>query len=328
VQRVNQRQGFLVSAVIHLTLLMILLAQPPDRTQEERDLSELERRDVVFLPPAEILRQLVPAPAPTPRPVPAPTPPPQAPDPTKKDRISIGPPSALQSKGPLILRREDDLTKVPKGQPDARPQPAPTPVAPTPGPRVARSGGDTPETPGRQGLRLPPGLFGPPKPQGDGGSRRQPGAIGSSVDGAVLDDLDRRMARSGNLGIPNGTGQNIYGLRFDPRGADFTIWVNDFKNQVYRNWIVPQAAYLGYGGHADFEFVIERDGSMSSLRLLKTSGTPALDRAARNALTSSRFRPLPDDYGPPRITMHVAFHYGPDRSRPGSRRLSGPGWWP
>jgi protein TonB len=315
VQRVNQRQGFLVSAVIHLTLLTIVLFQPPPKGTPGLDPSELERRDVVFLPPAEVLRQLVPAPPPASRPVPAPTPPPQAPDPAKKDRISIGPPSALQSKGPLILRREDDLTKAPKGQPDARPQPVPTPAAPapTPGPSVAQLGDDTPEPPGRQGLRLPSGLFGPPLPQGDEGSRRQPGAIGASVDGTVR-DLTRRMARSGNLGIPNGTGQNLYGLRFDPRGADFTIWVNDFKNQVYRNWIVPQAAYLGYGGHVDFEFVIERDGSMSSLRMLKTSGTPALDRAARNALTSSRFRPLPDDYGPPRITMQVAFHYGPDRS--------------
>jgi protein TonB len=126
--------------------------------------------------------------------------------------------------------------------------------------------------------------------------------------------LTRRRARTADLGIPTGTGQNLYGLRFDPRGADFTVWVNDFKNQVYRNWIVPQAAYLGYGGHADFQFVIERDGSMSSLRLLKSSGTPSLDKAARFALESSRFMRLPDDYGPARIKMQVAFHYGPDRA--------------
>jgi protein TonB len=143
--------------------------------------------------------------------------------------------------------------------------------------------------------------------------RRQPGAISSSVDGAV-EDYTRRTARNGPMGLPDGTGQNLYGLRFDPRGADFTLWVNDFKNQVYRNWIVPQAAYLGYGGHADFEFTVERDGSMTGLRLLKSSGTVSLDRAAENALRSSRFQPLPDDYGPPRITMQVAFHYGPDRN--------------
>ena len=46
-------------------------------------------------------------------------------------------------------------------------------------------------------------------------------------------------------------------------------------------------------------------GSMSSLRLLKSSGTASLDRAAQNALSSSRLLPLPDDYGPPRVTMNV-----------------------
>ena len=70
-------------------------------------------------------------------------------------------------------------------------------------------------------------------------------------------------------------------LFFDPEGADFTAWINHFKNEVYRNWIVPQAALLRLRrGHVDFEFTVERDGSLSDLRMLKSSGTPALDRAA------------------------------------------------
>jgi TonB family protein len=96
---------------------------------------------------------------------------------------------------------------------------------------------------------------------------------------------------------------------FDPQGADFTIWVNRFKNEVYRNWIVPETALLGFRGHVDFEFTVERDGAISSLRMLKPSGTVSLDRAAQNALTSSRLLPLPDDYGPPRVTMQVTFVY-------------------
>jgi len=277
---------------------MILLAQPP--TSRDLDPSEPERKAVVFLPPPELLRQLGPAPPPAARPRPraaVPTPPPQAPDPAKKDRISVGPPSELRSKGPIILRRDDDLTKVPKGQPLLPPR-----IAPTPSPRLARKGGETPETPGRERLRLPPGLRGPARPRG----------IGKSVDGAV-DDMTRRLARSTRLGVPTGTGRNLGGLYFDPLGADFTVWINDFKNQVYRNWMIPKAAFLGYGGHVDFEFTLERNGSMSALRMLKSSGTRSLDLAARNSLTSSRFKPLPDDYGPPRVTMQVTFHYGPPR---------------
>jgi len=105
-------------------------------------------------------------------------------------------------------------------------------------------------------------------------------------------------------------------LFFDPQGADFTAWINHFKNEVYRNWIVPQAALFGYRGHADFEFNVERDGSITDLKLLKSSGTPALDRAAQNALLASRLLPLPADFGPARAVMQVSFFYneGPQGS--------------
>jgi outer membrane biosynthesis protein TonB len=43
--------------------------------------------------------------------------------------------------------------------------------------------------------------------------------------------------------------------------------------------------------------------------MLKSSGTSSFDRAARNSLTASRFKSLPDDYGPPRVTMQVTFYY-------------------
>jgi protein TonB len=105
-------------------------------------------------------------------------------------------------------------------------------------------------------------------------------------------------------------GSQASGLSFDPQGADFTLWVNRFRDEVYRNWIIPQAALFGVGrGHADFEFVVERDGTMSALRLIKSSGTPSLDRAAEIALSKSKLLLLPNDYGPPRVTMQVSFWY-------------------
>ncbi len=307
-RRFDQRQGFLVSAVLHLALLMVLMAHPPTprRVEPLADVPLLERKDVVFLPPPAVLRQLLPAPprsvatpAPMPRALPTPPPPPAA----KKDRISVGPPTDLRTKGPLILRREDDLTKVPKGQmvpPAGLPKPESGESA------VARSSGAT-ETPGHPGLRMPPGLSGTLR-RGDEGSRRKPGSLEDSIASAVA-GVTRRMERDAELGLPTGTGHNMGGLMFDPQGADFTVWVNRFKNEVYRNWIVPEAALFGYRGHVDFEFTVERDGTVSSLRMLKSSGTTSLDRAAQNALSSSRLLPLPEDYGPPRITMQVTFVY-------------------
>jgi protein TonB len=288
---------------------MLLVAHPPSLRRPPRiDPSTLEKKDLVFLPPASVLRQLLPRLPPTARPQPAPAPTPPPADQSKKDRISIGPPTDLRTKGPLILRREEDLTKVPKGLPSPRTAaPAPAP-APTPGPAVAEQrGAGTRERQGREGLRLPPGLGGV-LPRGDEGSRERPGAIGSSIPGAI-DGVSRRLERDAQLGLPTGTGQNLGGLYFDPRGADFTAWINHFKNEVYRNWILPQAAMLGFRGHVDFEFTVERNGTMSALRMLKSSGTPALDKAAQFALTSSHWLPLPDDYGPARVTMQVAFYY-------------------
>jgi protein TonB len=308
VQRFNQRQGFLVSAVIHLTLLMMVLSlEPRPRKPGELDASELERRQVVFMPPAALLRQLAPPAAPRARPVPVPTPPPPSPEARKKDRISVGPPSDIRQKGPMILRRDQDLTKVPKGQPQLPPPAPPAAPAPTPAPAVAKKGDSPTETAGRPGLRLPPGLVGPtPFPRGDEGSRA--GGIESAVDKAV-GNLVRQREREAQLGIPTGTGQYMGPLYFDPQGADFTVWINHFKNEVYRNWILPQTALLGFRGHVDIQFTVARDGTMSDVMLLKSSGTVSLDRAAMNALASSRPLPLPDDYGPPRLTIEVSFFY-------------------
>jgi protein TonB len=216
----------------------------------------------------------------------------------------------------MILRKEDDLTKVPKGTPQRPtviapdpPPPTPPPASATPAPQVAQRE-PLQETPGRPGLRLPPDLLGT-QARGEDGAKASPPRSGlqRSTQDAV-DHLARRVERDTRAGLPTGTGQNLAGLNFDPQGADFTLWVNRFKDEVYRNWIVPQAALFGAArGHVDFEFVVERDGTVSALRLVKSSGTPSLDRAAQNALSSSRLLPLPDDYGPPRVTMQVSFYY-------------------
>lgn len=312
-QRFDQRQGFLVSATVHLLVLTLLAsrtAQTPGRPDDQSLKALAERAPRVMLPPPEVLRQLLPLAQPRPRPAqPVPAPPPPAPEAGKqKDRISIGPPSDQRARV-LELRREDDLTKLPKGQPNALPSPAPTPAPAVATAENKASGAE--ERPGAVGLRLPPGLGG--LLPGEEGLRARPGLHGPPAPerpsiASSLRNLERRM-QSGPAGVPTGTGQQMGPLFFDPEGADFTVWINHFKNEVYRNWIVPQPALMGFRGHVDFEFSVERDGALSNLRLLKSSGTPALDRAAQNALLGSRLMGLPPDYGPKRVTMQVSFFY-------------------
>jgi TonB family protein len=308
-QRVDQRQGFLVSAVVHLVIVTILSSGPFVSARKAVPAAPREERSRVFLPPPEVLRELAGRRQPSPRAVPTPRPAPTPPNASAKDRISIGAPSPLRAKGPLVLRRDDDLTQVPKGRPDAQPTPVPTPPpsASPSGSASGAAGGATRATPepndrlSFSGLRRPD----PPSGSGRGAAGPEPGSISSALRG-----LDRRLLATGPQGLPTGTGRQMGPLFFDPLGADFTSWINRFKNEVYRNWIVPQAAMIGWGGQVEFEFSVQRDGRLTGLQMLSSSGTPSLDRAARNALLGSILMELPADYGPSSITMRVTFYYG------------------
>lgn len=301
--RFDQRQGFLVSTIVHLMLMMALINRVTSQPKAKDQVAPLGPvKEHIFLPSRELLRQLAP---PSARRTPAPTPTPPPPRSRAKDRISMGPPSTERAKV-IELRREDDLTKVPKGRPNAVPSATPTPATQTAAASPAPFPGAGAEIRQPEGLRLPNGLNGPAP--GDGGARAGGASPRPSL-AESLRNLDQRLADIGPRGIESGTGQQMGPLFFDPEGADFTVWINHFKNEVYRNWIVPQAALLGFRGHVDLEFTVERDGTLTDLKMLKSSGTPALDRAAANALMGSRLLPLPRDFGPPRVTMQVTFFY-------------------
>jgi TonB family protein len=142
--------------------------------------------------------------------------------------------------------------------------------------------------------------------------------------GPILASLRRLEASGigdpGPLGVVSGTGGQMGPLFFDPQGADFTEWIQRFKNEVYRNWIVPPAAIMGWsGGEVQFRFVVDRSGAVRDATVVSSSGIAAYDRAARNALLSSRLLPLPADYAPATLTIDVVFGYGPPRPNDGAR---------
>jgi len=84
------------------------------------------------------------------------------------------------------------------------------------------------------------------------GSPRPAGGIAES-----LRTLDERLAAASARGLSTGTVQQMgtSPLMFDPQGADFTAWINHFKNEVYRNWIVPPSVSMGARGQVSIEFV-------------------------------------------------------------------------
>src|SRR5688572_9776279 len=298
-ERSPKRPSFLVSALVHVIMITLLIRTATRTMPQALPVSPVAPTPpprAVFLPPAAELRKLAPALPPrpavrTPAPTPVPTPPREA-----RDRISVGAPSQLRRREPLLLERDRDLSSAPAAPGRPGPPATPSPSAPEP---VAEARGGEPRavsTPPPAGRGQAP-LVGPPP-----GER----SITSS-----LRNLEQRLGEMGGGGLGTATGQQMGPLFFDPEGADFTAWINHFKNEVYRNWVVPQSALMGaVRGHVDFEFSVLRDGTLAEVRLLKSSGTPALDRAAGNALIGSRYLALPSDYRPARVTMQVSFFYG------------------
>jgi TonB family protein len=283
--------GLAVSGILHV-LAVFLVVQAAIAHAPEAPRPAIARGPspkAVFLPPPAAVRKMLGLPPP-----PAPRPP----EPSAKDRISIGAPSRLQARERIELRRDDDLTAVPKGTPNVG-----TPAAAAPPPPALRPPGAATAMDGRLAAK-------PERP--------------SLAPGPILASL-RRLEAAGAAGEPaplgatTGTGGEMGALSFDPQGADFTEWVQRFKNEVYRNWIVPPAAALGWGGgEVAFQFVVDRRGAVTEVGLVSSSGIGAYDRAARNALVSSRLLPLPADYAPPTLTINVVFSYGPPRPAEGA----------
>ena len=118
----------------------------------------------------------------------------------------------------------------------------------------------------------------------------------------------------GTLGAQAEEGSYIGPLSFDPHGADFTAWVDDFKAQLYENW--PPKEPAGFPGHVVMEFTVSRDGSVQRVRVFKkVAGGKAVQKAAEAALRSSTFQPLPVDYKRKNIIMRLEFHLAERQSR-------------
>jgi periplasmic protein TonB len=83
------------------------------------------------------------------------------------------------------------------------------------------------------------------------------------------------------------------------------------RKAISMAWVYPvTAAHRGMQGVVEILWVIEKDGSVSKLRVLKSSGYRVLDDAALEAIRiSSPFAPLPEGFGKERLPLHFSFRY-------------------
>ncbi len=124
-----------------------------------------------------------------------------------------------------------------------------------------------------------------------------------------LQNLQRYLQQDNFANDRGGQAEQDAQISFDSKGVDFGWWLRRFVAQVKSNWFIPQAAMIT-PGRVVITFNVHRNGFMTDIELLKTSGHRALDQAALNALrSSSPTVPLPAEYPEDKAFFTVTFLY-------------------
>ena len=312
----RRRFMFLSSVIIH-GFLVLLLVFGPDLLSRGRLLMGIpvverpnQQVTTLFLPP-DLLKQLR-------------EPPPEARNLSDKNRRAQGKSPVIDPNGLHMpySKGNTELPELAKGGP-ATPPPAPPPTQPPGGP-----------PPGPQ---QSPGQPSPPEPKtearlhledvqpesGGGGKFRMPSltpgqAIQQSMQSAV-----RGGYHPGQVGAGGDSDMNLNNLHpnfsteapiilSDTRGVDFGPYLARIVFTVRRNWIsvLPESARLGEKGRTAIVFEILKDGSVPQLRIVGSSGSDPLDRAAYTGIHSSApFPPLPAEFTGNHLVLQFIFLY-------------------
>jgi TonB family protein len=105
----------------------------------------------------------------------------------------------------------------------------------------------------------------------------------------------------------------------DTLGVDFGPYMSRMHVVVESNWwnVMPESVYPPFNkkGMVVIEFSILKDGSITGLKILQSSGDVALDRASYASITASNpLAPLPADFKGDYLTIRARYYYNPDRS--------------
>jgi TonB family protein len=207
--------------------------------------------------------------------------------------VTIVPSQALGVRNPAPARPKP-APPAPEPEPE-KPEPAPEQPAPEPEPEdevpvLPREDEKKPEKKPEQPKPADAGRETPdtkPSAKTGGEDRGPAGAPGAS--GGMGTEAGRRGAPTGSP-----TGGSAFGVEgLDP---DFTYgyYIDRLLSLIDSNWVRPS---MGGDVRAVLFFRIERDGSMTGLRVLESSGYNSFDLAALRAVQNAApFPPLPRAY--------------------------------
>lgn len=217
-------------------------------------------------------------------------------------------------RAPEAAAAQEAAPKPPEPEPPKprEPEPPPKPAAPAPKPAEkvpvlpektdkADKKKAEPVKPAPAAPASPPGKT-PPAAARDASRGGSPNSPPSAT--AVGETGDQAGRRGGAEGTPLGTtafGSHIAGVD----NPDFTYgyYLDRLLSLIDANWVRPS---LGGGAYAIITFHINRDGSLSDLRVGQSSGYNSFDLAALRAVQNAApFPPLPRAYNHDDLGIHL-----------------------
>ncbi|HLY59876.1 MAG TPA: TonB family protein [Terriglobia bacterium] len=239
-----------------------------------------------------------------------------------KNRIAQGKAPKIDPNG-LRMPYSKGNTPLPEVA-GGRPAPAPpAPPAPkqTPG-NPASEGQPKPPEPKKEDAQLQ--LTDVPTPAGNGG--RSHLQLPDTTPGQAIMRASQEVARGRSSGAIGGPGDgesqfnnpssnfSIGGAQIlsDTMGVDFGPYLARVVLSVRRNWysVIPISAQMGQKGRVAIVFEIVKDGSVPTVRMVGSSGSEPLDRAALSAINMSNpFPRLPDQFTGNHLVLQFIFLY-------------------
>jgi TonB family protein len=308
------RSMFLLSVLLHAFAALILVLEPRlfrrgaelmgIRMQPQTQ----EQATFLTMPPDLLKRQ----------------PPPRTNKLSDKNRHAQGPSPQVNPNGLEMpyIRGNTKLPEIAGGAKAPPPSPPPAAASPPPGPK-SQGSNNQPAPPQQQEQAQLKLMDVPPPGSGSDQSRlRMP----YTTPGEAIQQSLQSAARGRATGAIPGVGDSTMQMEnlnpnfstqgpiilSDTRGVDFGPYLARVVYIVRRNWyaVIPESARLGQKGRVSLVFEIVKDGSVPQLRLVASSGSDALDRAAVASIRASNpFPPLPAEFTGKHLVLQFNYLY-------------------
>jgi protein TonB len=260
------------------------LPGPESRPKARREAAEIPRASgqPAKPQPPMVTERLVPRSAPVPDK-------PLVPEkPSVPEKPVVPPPPTQVATAPLPAPAVPRPERIPEAPRETSAPPAPTTAAP-------ERGGLTLGGPSQASPFLP-GRAGSPPSAGTGPARPS---------------LREQIASLGSGLTDEGGGPAKRTVDLDSRERLFVDYLSRLKSRIQREWDYPENALRsGISGELLMVFTLNKAGSLTFIRLVRSSGYPILDEEALRAVKiSAPFEPFPPQMGDEALNIQASFYY-------------------